>query len=62
MKGCKAKVKYSINQAIAGEEHDGMSLGIYNVEETDHDEDYCNTNAIDVVVRNARNSIIVVIL
>ena len=56
-KGCKAKVNYSINQLIAREGHDGMSLGIIDIVETDHDGEYCTTNAIDIVVRNARNDI-----
>lgn len=58
-KGCKAKVKYSIDQAIAGADHDGMSLGIVNVTETEHDAEYCTTNATDIVVRDARNAIVV---
>lgn len=49
-KGCKAKVNYSIDQAIAGAGHDGMSLGIINVLETEHEEEYCMTNAIEIVV------------
>ena len=57
-KGCKAKVRYSIDQAIAGANHDGMSSGIINIEETEHNGEYCTTNAIDIVVRVARNAII----
>ena len=58
-KGCKAKVKYSIDQAIAGADHDGMSLGIVNITEIEHDAEYCTTNATDIVVRDARNAIVV---
>jgi hypothetical protein len=57
-KGCKAKVRYSIDQAIAGANHDGVSSAIINIEETEHDAEYSTTNAIDIVVRVARNAII----
>ena len=57
-KGCKATIRYSINQLLAGENNDGMSDGISDIVASDHDDEYCHTNATDILVRNARNDIL----
>lgn len=52
-KGSKAKIRYEVDLHIAGRDHDGLSGGIINILAYDHDEEYCTTCAVDVVVRNA---------
>jgi hypothetical protein len=36
-----------------------MSNGIINIVAKDHDDEYCDTNADDILVRNARNNVLV---
>ena len=57
-KGCKAKIRYEVDLILAGPGHDGMSNGIIDIVTSDHDEEYCTTNATDIVVRNARNNVL----
>jgi hypothetical protein len=58
-KGCKAKIQYDVDLDVAGLGHDGMSNGIINIVAKDHDDEYCDTNADDILVRNARNTVLV---
>lgn len=58
-RGCTAKVRYSIDQHLAGANHDGMSAGIIDIVASDHDDEYCSTNADDIIKINARNDILV---
>ena len=39
-KGCKATIRYSIDQLLAGENNDGMSDGICDIVASDHEDDY----------------------
>ena len=57
-KGCKAKVRYDVDLDVAGLGHDGMSDGIINIEQSDHDDEYCVTDEIDIAVRNARSNVL----
>jgi hypothetical protein len=57
-KGCKAKVSYCIDVAVAGDENDGMGAGIYNINEKPHTEEYCDITRTDIVHRRARNRIL----
>ena len=57
-KGCKAKVHYEVDLDVAGPSHDGMTDGIINVVATDHDDEYCVTDEMDIAVRNARNNVL----
>jgi hypothetical protein len=58
-KGCRAKIRYGVDLDVAGPGHDGMSDGIIDIVASDHDDEYCTTNAIEIVVRNARNNVLV---
>ena len=52
-KGCKANIRYEVDLIVAG-----MSNDIIDIITSDHDEDYCTTNATDIVVRNARYNVL----
>lgn len=57
-KGCKAKIHYEVDLDVAGPGHDGMTDKIINGAATDHDDEYCITDEMDIAVRNARNNVL----
>jgi hypothetical protein len=56
-KGCKEKINYCIDLAVAGAGHNGMGAGIYDVEETEHNDEYCPVTRTEIVHKRARNKI-----
>jgi hypothetical protein len=53
--GCKAMIQYDIDLDVAGLGQNG----IINIVAKDHDIEYCDTNADDILVRNARKNVLV---
>ena len=47
-RGCKAKVNYCVDIAIAGAGHNGMGAGIYDVKATEHNEEFCQERNLNV--------------
>jgi hypothetical protein len=48
-KGCKAEVNYCIDVAVAEVGDKGLGPGIYDVNESPHDDEYCYTSKTDIV-------------